>query len=96
LGGYDVSGGKLKETGTDHWAPPNTGATNESGFTALPGGSRIYDADTEISYYGYFWSISQNGEGGYYLRVEYNTEHTTVIDGCLWIDGKSIRCLKDE
>ena len=41
LGGTFVAGGKMKETGTAHWANPNTGATNESGFTGLPGGIRV-------------------------------------------------------
>jgi uncharacterized protein (TIGR02145 family) len=40
LGGLTIAGGKLRETGTDHWTGPNTTATNETGFTALPGGMR--------------------------------------------------------
>ena len=40
LGSADSAGGKLKETGTTHWQNPNAGATNETGFSALPGGGR--------------------------------------------------------
>ena len=42
LGGLNIAGGKMKETGTSHWKAPNTGATNECGFTALPGGVRDF------------------------------------------------------
>jgi hypothetical protein len=38
MGGEETGGGKLKEKGTTHWISPNTGATDEAGFTALPGG----------------------------------------------------------
>jgi len=56
LGGYEVAAGMLKETGTIHWNSPNTGATNNSGFTALPGGLR---SNIGIFYYlgilSYWW-----------------------------------------
>ncbi|HOW24689.1 MAG TPA: FISUMP domain-containing protein [Bacteroidales bacterium] len=61
--GFDA-GGNLKEVGTTHWNEPNTGATNSSGFTGLPGGSRFSD---DGSFYnlgegGYFWSSSQDND----------------------------------
>ncbi|HZK93943.1 MAG TPA: fibrobacter succinogenes major paralogous domain-containing protein [Prolixibacteraceae bacterium] len=60
LGGESVAGGKLKEKGTTHWQSPNTGATNESGFAALPGGMRFpaswSDRFTHIGISGGWWS----------------------------------------
>ncbi len=59
LGGYFIAGGKLKETGLAHWKAPNTDATNESGFTALPGGYRGTDAGFYIlGERGEWWSTS--------------------------------------
>lgn len=58
-------GGKLKEAGTGHWQNPNTGATNSSGFTALPGGDRNNNTGTffSLGYYGHWWS--SNADGSY-------------------------------
>jgi uncharacterized protein (TIGR02145 family) len=54
-------GGKLKEGGTMHWHRPNEGATNQSGFTALPGGHRtmtgIFDS---LRYNVSFWSSTES------------------------------------
>jgi uncharacterized protein (TIGR02145 family) len=53
-------GGKLKEVGTTHWNSPNTGATNESGFAALPGGYRdLYGVYEGVGLRAYFWSSNE-------------------------------------
>src|SRR5574344_720187 len=60
LGGTSYVGGKLKETGTTHWYHPNTGATNETGFTALPGGYRSGNgAFDDIGSNGNWWSATE-------------------------------------
>jgi uncharacterized protein (TIGR02145 family) len=64
LGGDLVAGGKMKSTGTFEagtslWFFPNTGATNESGFTAVPAGYRGYNgAFDDIGYRGFWWNSS--------------------------------------
>lgn len=94
LGGLAVAGGKLKETGTTHWTSPNTGATNSSGFTALPGGYRT----TSFSYIGqrgYWWSSTEsNPTNGIYRSLVYNQASVTT-GNIAKTRGCSVRCIKD-
>jgi len=72
LGGESVAGGKMKETGLDHWNSPNSGADNASGFTALGGGSRWGDSFYDVRNSGYFWSSSPSGGNAWYRELYYN------------------------
>jgi uncharacterized protein (TIGR02145 family) len=96
LGGVPVAGGKIKEAGTVHWKSPNTGATNESGFTALPGGYRRFTGKFYfIGYYGYWWSTrayNVNNAWYNYLGYIYNNLNRYFYSKTL---GFSIRCVKD-
>jgi uncharacterized protein (TIGR02145 family) len=61
LGGEDFAGGKLKEISTIYWNSPNSGATNEFGFAALPGGDRSDEGVfNSIGFEGYWWSATEN------------------------------------
>jgi uncharacterized protein (TIGR02145 family) len=75
LGGEDIAGGKMKETGTTHWQSPNTGATNESGFSALPGGERSYSGVfNALRLYANFWSSSEvNTYNASYWDINHDT-----------------------
>jgi uncharacterized protein (TIGR02145 family) len=62
LGGGPVAGGKMKSIGTQYWLSPNTYATNESGFSGLPGGYHTsYGTFDFIGYGGFWWSSTQDG-----------------------------------
>jgi uncharacterized protein (TIGR02145 family) len=94
LGGLDVAGGKLKEAGTAHWISPNTGAGNESGFTALPGGYR--DAMFyELGYLGHWWTATENGPGTAWARHLKFNETEIKSDFVNTSLGYSVRCVKD-
>ena len=96
LGGTSIAGGKLKETGTTHWNSPNTGATNETGFTALPGGYRYVDGSFKfIGGYG-FWSSATEQNATYALdrKVVYGDSSVDRGLGTKEV-GFSVRCLRD-
>jgi uncharacterized protein (TIGR02145 family) len=96
LGGTDVAGGKMKETGTEHWSSPNTGASNSSGFTAVSAGSR--NSKGGFEYFGSYgdwwtstesdtsngshWGISNSSSNIY--NVSFNKKY-----------GFSVRCIRD-
>jgi uncharacterized protein (TIGR02145 family) len=98
LGGYSIAGGALKETGKLHWRTPNYGATNESGFTALPGGGRDYNGKFNsygIGLSGYWWSSPDNNNSGAWFRHMfhyYSSVHRLAGDNN---DGFSVRCIMD-
>ena len=97
LGGENVAGGKLKETGLIHWLNPNSGATNESGFTALPGGNRTdYAAFNDIGNFGYWWSATEYNNTYAWLRYLFYDNSTFKRVSYDNKSGFSVRCLKDE
>lgn len=96
LGGTNIAGGKMKETGTNHWIPPNVGATNESGFTALPAGQRYADGVFQYIGYGSYWwsSTAENVSNAYPRRIN-QAAPNVYADVSLRSNGHSIRCIKD-
>jgi len=96
LGGESVAAGKMKETGTTHWSSPNTGATNESGFTALPGGvcssSGYFSWLTSTTL---FWSSSENNGSGAWYRALGNSSGGVGRSTYFKTNGCSVRCLQD-
>lgn len=95
-GGKNIAGGKLKESGTSHW-DYNEGATNESGFTALPGGYRNGEGGSfyTVGYYGYWWSSSEEYSSNGWSFVMNNMNSEIDSEGQFKSSGKSIRCVKD-
>jgi uncharacterized protein (TIGR02145 family) len=73
------NGGKLKETGTNNWEHPNEGATNESGFSALPGGFRdLNGVFGGMGYTAFFWTSTEPYESG--QGAEFHELHHNSID----------------
>ncbi|MCX6232103.1 MAG: fibrobacter succinogenes major paralogous domain-containing protein [Bacteroidetes bacterium] len=96
LGGYLIAGGKLKEAGLVHWASPNTDASNESGFTALPGGCRYPDGTfVYIGSNSSFWSSSSESVSNVNFRYLFYDYGYFYGSNSIETAGFSVRCVKD-
>jgi uncharacterized protein (TIGR02145 family) len=99
LGGDSVAGGKLKEVGTTHWATPNNGATNASGFSALPGGWRGGTSGSGAFYgvgiEGYWWSSTTYNTSNSWMRAMFNNSANVSRTNNINFDGFSVRCIKN-
>jgi len=103
LGGTSVAGGKLKECTegscpeSEYWYSPNTGATNESGFTGLPGGAHYYYGNCRhMGYNGSFWSSTEHGSNDAWHRG-LDHDYSEISRRDYGKDsGFSVRCVRDE
>ena len=96
LGGKSVAGGKLKEIGTTYWNSPNTGATNESGFTAHSGVPRdSYGTFGNVGRNGYWWCSTENSTNCAWVRYMYYNSSDVGRDSGRKLDGYSVRCVRD-
>lgn len=96
LGG-STAGGKLKEAGTQHWNSPNTDATNESGFTALPSGGRgdYISPYGDMGNYAYYWTSTEWDIYTSIHRTLYYNSSAVGYVSQLKRMGLSVRCVKD-
>lgn len=96
LGGSIIAGGKMKESGTFHWLSPNTGATNSSGFTSLPGGCRYLDHTYQyINENGLWWTYTSfnsiNAWSRYMWYLNEGVDRNPTPKKC----GLNVRCIKN-
>lgn len=100
LNGDSIAGGKLKETGTTHWQSPNSGATDEYGFAALPGGFRntSFAAFEMCGKRAVWWTTTMSPNFPiqvWYRSVDYDEINVVHSDFAFKTDGLSVRCVRD-
>lgn len=104
LGGKVIAGAKMKDAGTAHWSTPNSGATNESGWSGLPGMFRHwwgpFPSTSETHFpgvFGYFWSatsMATHVKEANFISLGH-TLHDVYIGRAPQAMGFSVRCIKD-
>jgi uncharacterized protein (TIGR02145 family) len=93
LGGESIAGGKLKST--YGWMEPNIGASNETGFSALPGGYRGSGPFYFAELIGYWWSSSETGTTNALVSYISNNSATLFSGSVSRTRGHAIRCIKN-
>jgi uncharacterized protein (TIGR02145 family) len=106
MGGVEIAGGKMKETGITYWSSPNTGAANNSGFSALPGGwvdlihpnifndSTMIRCFTQMHEVACFWASTDNfNVWSFSLNCKRSSIQSHRDDSKH--TGFSVRCVKD-
>ncbi len=96
LGGQSLAGGKMKQTGLANWNNPNTGATNESGFSGISGGFRAPAGSySNLGFGGHWWSSSASSETfAIAMRIDHNDTDAHIQNTQKGF-GLSVRCVKD-
>jgi uncharacterized protein (TIGR02145 family) len=97
LGGVASAGGKMKEEGFGHWRAPNTGATNESGFSGLPGGTVGYGGYADMGAYGRWWTSTEYDIASftaYFVWISDDNTELNIGEATKEL-GFCVRCLKN-
>ena len=101
LGGPVAASGALKEVGTSHWSPPNTGATNQSGFTALAGGNREESGSFVAQGQSASWWSSDDSDtpdladASFFYLDDTSSTYSAIVASHPFADGLAIRCMRD-
>jgi len=96
LGGENLAGGKMKETGTSYWNSPNILAKNESGFSGLPGGNRYSDGGFDyIGNISIWWSSTKYSPIHAWIRLLNSNYGYIGVGNYNMQNGLSVRCISD-
>ena len=95
LGGNDIAAGKMMSTDTQYWNNLNTGATNESKFSAIAGGYRYFHLYENILNIGSWWSSSEGSETASLARIITHDRLDIQTSNSWKYYGYSVRCIKN-
>ncbi len=99
IGDASIVGGKLKETGTEYWYAPNTGATNEYGFNARGSGlhTRVIGKFLDYKTIAYFWTATTHEvlTNSIYTALVRHNKTDILQNNYDKPYGFSVRCVRD-